>query len=164
MLLFTADLLKKNCADLFGEFLRIVPRDGFGSDFPEDQHDDGDDGGGYRGSDIAHPSDEKDGGDSGQKNVDQVVADQHGGDQPVVLVGQADGQGGPFVPALSHGLHAGFVHGRKGGLRGGEKRRKQDAHQHPENRSQGTYVHSEFRLLQIIRPVSAARRRLPAQH
>ena len=80
-----------------GKALGAVLGDGLGGDLTEDQHDDRDGGGGDQGAVVVGEGlilgvhaqgDDEHRGDGGQKDVDQIVTDQDGGDQAVVVLAQ----------------------------------------------------------------------------
>ena len=61
--------------------------------------------GGNGGTGIGQQMNEQQGAHRGHGDVDDVVADEDGGDHPVVLVGQGQSQFGLFVAVLSKLFH-----------------------------------------------------------
>jgi len=57
---------------------------------------------------------------SGGGDVHDVVADEDGGDQPVIVLHQVHGKSSPVVAGLRPALHPDLVQAGEGGLRGGE--------------------------------------------
>jgi hypothetical protein len=64
---------------------------------------------------------EQNGAHGGGRDVHDVVADQVGGQELVVVLRDAQGQGGPLVAAVRPALEPDAVERGKGGLCGGEK-------------------------------------------
>ena len=108
-----------------GEFLRAVLGDALGGNFAEDQHHYGDDHGGEGGAYVAAYTDEKHRGDGRKGDIDDVVSDEDGGQQFVIILGKLVCQPCPFAALFRQGFQPGFVGGGKGGLRGGKIRRQQ---------------------------------------
>ena len=122
-----------------GESLGAVLGDGLGGDLTEHQHHNGDHGGGDQGSvivgkDLILPihaqSDDKHRSNGGQKNVDQVVADENGGEQAVVVLAELEREVGTLVALLDHGLELGLTQGRKSGFGSGKISGHQETHSH----------------------------------
>ena len=108
-------------AEKHGKALGILLGQALGRDLAEDQHHNGDDGGGdHRAVLQAQALGKEHGGQRGGGQVDDVVAHQNGGQQVVILVHQPEGQGGPAVAGVGLALQADAVERGKGGLRGGE--------------------------------------------
>ena len=92
-----------------------------GSHLAEDQDHDGQHRGGHRGAlPRADELDKQHGADGGGHVVDDVVADEEGGEQPVEIGCQGQGPGGALVAVVGPGFQADAVEGCKSGLRGGE--------------------------------------------
>ena len=103
-----------------GKTLGAVLGHGFGGDLAEDQNHHGDGGGGDQSAvavgkglilAVYAQGDDEHGGDGGQQDVDQVVADEDGGEQAVVVFAEAEGQGSTLVALLHEGLELGFTEG-----------------------------------------------------
>ena len=103
-----------------GKALRMLLGQALGGDLAEDQHHQRQhhrgDGGAVRGVQLG----EEHRAHGGRGDVHDVVADEDGGDQPVVVVRQLHGQLGLFVPGVGPALHPDLVHAGERGLRGGE--------------------------------------------
>ena len=110
-----------------GKALGAVLGDGLGGDLAEHQHHYGDGGGGDQGAvavgkglilAIDAEGDDEHRGDGGQKDVHQIVADEDGGQESVVVLAQLQRQGGSLVALLDLGLELGLAQSREGGLGG----------------------------------------------
>ena len=132
-----------------GKALGAVLGDGLGGDLTEDQHDDRDGGGGDQGAVVVGEGlilgvhaqgDDEHRGDGGQQDVDQIVADQDGGDQAVVVLAELEGEGSTLVALVDHGLELGLAQGRKGGLGGGKVSGHQEAHGHDDDLCLGAHI------------------------
>ena len=132
-----------------GKALGAVLGDGFGGDLTEDQHDHGDGGGGDQGAVAvgeglilsAHTQgDDEHRGDGGQQDVDQVVTDQNGGEQAVVVLAELEGERSALVALLDHGLELGLTQGRKGGFGGGKVSGHQEARGHDDDLCLGAHI------------------------
>ena len=100
--------------------LGAVLGDRLRGDLTEDQHHYGDGGGGDQGAvaigeglilAVYAQGDDEHGGDGGQKDVDQIVADEDGGQQAVVVLAEFEGEGSALVALLDHGLEFGLTQG-----------------------------------------------------
>ena len=74
-----------------GEVLRALLGQALGGDLPEDQNDDGEGHRGHRGAVLVEPPGAQHGGHGGGGDVDNVVADEDGGQQLVILLRQGQG-------------------------------------------------------------------------
>ena len=83
-----------------GKFLGEILGNALGGDLAEDQHQNGDRHRGIGGADIAVKLYEQQGGDRGHGDVHNVVADQNGGNELVVIVCQTGGKLCPAVAAV----------------------------------------------------------------
>ena len=114
-----------------GEPFRTFLGQAFGCDLAENQHHHGGHRGGHRGAAVAQQMDEQQRAKGGEGDVDDVVADENGGEHFVILLGQGAGQGGPFVALFRKDPQTGPVQGGKSGLGSGKIGGKghQDRHQ-----------------------------------
>ena len=113
-----------------GEALRAVLGDAFGRDLTENQHHHRDNHGGDRRACIAIGVDEQHRADGGRRNVDDVVADQDGREQPVVLLQKPARESGVGIALFGKGLEPRGAGRGKCGLRGGKVGGKQQTHRH----------------------------------
>ena len=115
-----------------------------GGDLAEDEHHHGEhDGGHRRAVRLADELDEQQGGQGGGHVVDDVVADEDGGEQLVVILGQGQGLFRLFVAVVSAALQADAVEGGEGRLRGG-KVAGHGHHQHQHGQQYHTiWVHED---------------------
>ena len=110
-----------------GELLGKLLGHAFGGDLAEDKDHDGDhEGGDGRPLGLTQQRDEQQCGKRGGRIVDHVVADEDGGQQPVIIIGQGQGGGSPPVPGLRPALQTNAVERGKGGLCGGKIGGKDD--------------------------------------
>ena len=132
-----------------GKALGAILGDGFGGDLTEDQHDHGDGGGGDQGAvavgeglilGVHAQGDDEHRGDGGQQDVDQIVTDEDGGDQAVVVLAELEGEGSALVALVDHGLELGLAQGRKGSLSGGKVSGHQEAHGHDDDLCLGAHI------------------------
>ena len=100
-----------------GPALRILLGQALGGDLAEDQDDDGQDNGGDSGTaDVVDQLDEQHRADGGGHVVDDVVADEDGGQQAVIVLRQLQRAGGPAVAVVRFVLQTDAVERGKGGL------------------------------------------------
>ena len=130
------------------EALGAILGDGFGGDLTEHQHHDGDGGGGDQSAVIVGEGlilavnaqgDHEHRGDGGQKDVDQVVTDEDGGQQSVIVLAQLKSQGGTLVALLDLGFELGLAQGREGGFGGGKVSGHQEARGHDDDLCLGVH-------------------------
>ena len=101
--------------------LGVLLGQALGGDLAEDEDDHGEHNGGHRGTpDAVNELDEQHRADGGGHVVDNVVANQNGGQQLVVVLRKGQGLGRPPVSGVRLGAKADAVEGGEGGLRGGE--------------------------------------------
>ena len=103
-----------------GEVLRILLGQALRRNFAEDQDDHGQHHGGHRGAVYRQQLGKEHRGNRGSSDVYDVVADQDGGEQPVIILLQLERQGGPLVSSVRLAFHADAVERGKGGLCGVE--------------------------------------------
>ena len=113
-----------------GKALRAVLGDAFGRDLAEDQHHHCDDHGGDRRARVAVMAHKEHRADGGRRNIDDVVANQDGREQPVILLQQLAREGGVGIALFSKGFEPRGAGGGKRGLRGGKVGGEQQAHRH----------------------------------
>ena len=94
-----------------GKALRRVLCNAFGGDLAKDQDNDRDHNGGNGRADVAVKSDEQKRTDGRHHDIDDIVADQDGGDQLVIIFGQLERQRCPLVSVVRQHLEAGLVQG-----------------------------------------------------
>ena len=94
-----------------GKALRRVLCNAFGGDLAKDQDNDRDHNGGNGRADVAVKSDEQKCADGRHHDIDDIVADQDGGDQLVIIFGQLERQRCPLVSVVRQHLEAGLVQG-----------------------------------------------------
>ena len=94
-----------------GKALRRVLCNAFGGDLAKDQDNDRDHNGGNGRADVAVKSDEQKCADGRHHDIDDIVADQDGGDQLVIIFGQLERQRCPLVSVVRQHLEAGFIQG-----------------------------------------------------
>ena len=105
----------------YGPGLRPLLGQALGRHLAEDQDHHGQHRGGHRGTlGAADELDKQHRANGGGHVVDDVVADEQGGEQPVVIGCQGQGPGGALVAVVGPGFQADTVQGCKSGLRGGE--------------------------------------------
>ncbi len=103
-----------------GEGLRGFLGQTLGGDLAKDEDDDGENCCGQHGTVVAVKLGEEDGSHGGSGDVHDVVADEDGGQQAVIVLGQHQGQSGPAVSVFRLAFQADLVQGSKGCLGGGE--------------------------------------------
>ena len=113
-----------------GAFLRAVLGDALGGDLAEDQHHHRHHHGGDGGSRFPVVPHEQHGTDGRSGDVDNIVADKDGGQQPVVLLQQAARQRRVPAALLRHSPQARGVGGGKGRLRGRKIGGQRQAYRH----------------------------------
>ena len=104
-----------------GKGLGALLGDGLGGYLAEDQHGHRQHHGGHGGAvALAHQIREEHGAHGGGGDVDDVVADEDGGEQAVIVLRHAQRQRRAAVSCFRLALEADLVEAGKGGLRGGE--------------------------------------------
>ena len=91
--------------------LRGVLRNTLGGDLTENQNNDCYDNRRNGRADVAVKSDEQKCADGRHHDIDDIVADQDGGDQLVIIFGQLERQRCPLVSVVRQHLEAGLVQG-----------------------------------------------------
>lgn len=129
-----------------GKALRRVLCNAFGGDLAKDQDNDRDHNGGNGRADVAVKSDEQKCADGRHHDIDDIVADQDGGDQLVIIFGQLERQRCPLVSVVRQHLEAGFIQGRERCFFGAEIGGHGNADHHCENASK--IIH--FKLLYVL--------------
>ena len=105
-----------------GDGLRHLLGDALGAYFAEDQHHDGQHDGGDRCAPLLAQSLGKEHRCDGScTDVDDIIADEDGGEQLVVLFRHGQHTGRRLVAVLGAAFQTDLIQGRKCGLRGGEK-------------------------------------------
>ena len=94
-----------------GKALRRVLCNAFGGDLTENQNNDCNDDRRNRRADIAVKPDEQKCADGRHHDIDDIVADQDGGDQLVIIFGQLERQRCPLVSVVRQHFEAGLVQG-----------------------------------------------------
>ena len=113
-----------------GEALGTVPGHALGGNLAEDQHRQRHHHGGEGSARVPEAADEEQRAQRGGGDVHDVVADEDGGDETVILAVEMQGQLCPVVPLLRQGAHLGGAQGGEGRLRGGEVGGEQQAQGH----------------------------------
>ena len=91
-----------------------------GGDFTEDQHQDGHHHSGKGDTGITEILGENDGGQGGRRDVDDVVADENGGKELIVVLRKVQSQLSLFASRLGHVLQPDAVEGCEGRFGGGK--------------------------------------------
>ena len=130
-----------------GKTLRGVLCDALGGDLAKEQDDEGHDHGGDRRAHVAVKLDEQKRTDGCYGNVYDVVANQDGRNQPVVILGKLKGQRRPFVSVVGENLQPGFVQRRECRFRCAEIGRHGKTDCHCENAS--NVIHTKLLFLFI---------------
>ena len=120
-----------------GEALGAVPCHAFGRDLAEDQHRQRHHHGGEGGARVPEAVDEEQRAQGGGGDVHDIVADEDGGDQAVILAVEPQGQLRPAISLLRQGPHFGGAQGGESRLRGGEVGGEQQAQGHQGQRYGG---------------------------
>ena len=124
-----------------GNPVRMVERVGLRGDFGEDQDHQGHRHRGVGNPGLPEQSDEQARGERGGKDVDQVVAEQEGGDQPLLIGAQPPHGGGALVAAPRTVVHPAATDRDQRGLRAGEERRQDDQGQYGGKCDPGFHAH-----------------------
>ena len=129
-----------------GKAFRRVLCNAFGGDLTENQNNDRYDDRRNRRTHVAVKSDEQKCADRRHHDIDDIVADQDGGDQLVIIFGQLERQRCPLVSIVRQHLEAGLIQRRECRFCGAEIGGHGDAGHHCENASK--IIH--FRLLYVL--------------
>ena len=130
-----------------GETLRGVLCNALGCDFTKEQDDESHDHGGDRRADITVKCHEQKRTDGCYGNVYDVVANQDGRDQPVIILGKLKGQRRPLVSVVGENLQPGFIQRRECRFRCAEIGRHGKTDCHCENAS--NVIHTKLLFLFI---------------
>lgn len=120
--------------------LRGVLCNTLGGDLTENQNNDCYDDRRNRRADVAVKPDEQKCADGRHHDIHDIVADQDGGDQLVIIIGQLECQRCPLVSVVRQHLEAGLIQGRERRFCGAEIGGHGDADHHCENASQIIHI------------------------
>src|SRR5699024_9746610 len=110
----------------------------------EDQHHNGHHNGGKGGANVSKVAHKEQRADGGGGDVHNVVADEDGGEDPVIVLSQLQRGCGTAAALFGSGLEAGFIEGGKGGFGGGEVGRHENQHCHDQYVPQTVTVHKKY--------------------
>ena len=109
----------------------------------ENQHQQGDDAGGNRGAVDRIKPGEQQGADGGSGDIDDIVADENGGEELVIVLMQGERPLCFFVPVLCPASQTYHIQGGKSGFRGGKESRHCQQHHQTCDHADDIRTHSD---------------------